>query len=107
LTKMAPPNYILDPRFEFIGCAAKEGSAPSQFIDAPEFPAFLAQYDPAETTTVCFNALFDSCVFAWRYGFVPARMVCTMRRAVALRGHLLHSASLAKVGSLLDVGAKG
>lgn len=107
LTKMAPPNYILDPRFETIGCSFKEDQAPSFYVDAPDIPDFLKQYDPAETTTVAFNALFDNCILAWRYAFVPARMVCTMRMAVALRGHLLQSASLASVGKLLNVGVKG
>lgn len=107
LSKMAPPNYILDPRFEMIGCSFKEGGAPATYIDAPDIPEYLAGFDPACTTTVAFNALFDSCVFAWRYGFIPARMVCTMRMAVALRGHLLSSASLASVGRCLGVGTKG
>jgi hypothetical protein len=107
LTKMAPPNYILDPRFETIGCSFKEGEKEATYVDAPDIPDFLKRFDPATTTTVAFNALFDNCILAWRYGFVPARMVCTMRMAVALRGHLLSSASLASVGRLLGVGEKG
>jgi DNA polymerase len=104
---MAPPNYILDPRFETIGCSFKENAAPAVFVDGPDIPDFLRRFDPAATTTVAFNALFDNCILAWHYGFVPARMLCTMRMAVALRGHLLPSASLASVGRLLGVGTKG
>lgn len=108
LSKMDPPSYILDPRWETIGVACRvEGEATSQFIDGPDFPKYLAQFDPNRTTTVAFNALFDNCILAWRYGFVPARMVCTMRLAVALRGHMLPSHSLAKVGEFLGVGVKG
>jgi hypothetical protein len=107
LAKMAPPNYILDRRFETIGCAFKENNAPARFIDGPDIPAYLARFDPKTTTTVAFNALFDNCILAWRYGFIPVRMICTMRMAVALRGHLLPSASLASVGRLLGVGTKG
>lgn len=108
LKKMAPPNYILDPRWETIGCAFRaEGEAQSQFVDGPDVAAYLRQYDPSRTTTVAFNALFDNCILAWKYGFVPARIVCTMRMAVALRGHLLPSHSLAKVGAFLGVGTKG
>ena len=111
LKTMAPPNYILDPRFECIGCSVREDAGTtkgtSHWIDGPDFPAFISQYDPRETTTVTFNALFDNCILAWRYGFVPARMLCTMRLSVALRGHLLPSYSLAKVGSVLGVGTKG
>ena len=107
LTRMAPPNYILDPRFETIGCSFKENACPAVFVDGPDIPEFLRRFDPAVTTTVAFNALFDNCILAWVYGFVPARMLCTMRMAVALRGHLLPSASLTSVGRLLGVGTKG
>lgn len=108
LSKLAPPNYILDPRYETIGCAVRvEGEGASQWIDGPDLSKYLARFNPATTTTVSFNALFDSCILAWRYNFVPGRMVCTMRLAVALRGHLLPSHSLAKVGALLGVGDKG
>ncbi len=107
LSKMAPPNYILDPRWETIGCSFKEGSGPAHYVDAPDIPAFLAGYDPRHTTSVAFNALFDNCVLAWRYNFIPSRMLCTMRMAVALRGHLLPSHSLASVGKFLGVGTKG
>jgi DNA polymerase len=105
---MAPPNYILDPRYETIGCAVRlEGEERSTFIDGPNLPAYLAKLDPATTTTIAFNALFDSCILAWRYNFVPARIMCTMRMAVALRGHLLQRHSLAEVGRSLGVGEKG
>lgn len=108
LTHLDPPSYILDHRFETIGCAVRrEGEAKSTFIDGLDVPAYLAGIDPATTTTVAFNALFDNCILAYRYNFVPARMVCTMRMAVAMRGHELHRHSLAAVGERLGVGTKG
>lgn len=108
LTKMAPPNYILDPRYETIGCAVKEGfDGKAHWVDGPDFGAFISRYDPRTTTTVTFNALFDNCILAWQYGFVPARLLCAMRMAVALRGHVLQSASLAEVSRCLGVGVKG
>lgn len=111
LKKQTPPEYILDPRFECIGCSVREDVGgtfgASHWVDGPDFEGFIGQYDPADTTTVTFNALFDNCILAWRYGFVPSRMLCTMRMAVALRGHLLPSYSLAAVGKLLGVGTKG
>lgn len=107
LKKMTPAEYILDARFELIGCAAKYDNLPAEWIDAPDFPAFLASVDRDNTTTVTFNALFDNCIFAWRYGFVPRRMLCAMRMAVALRGHTLPSASLASVARRFGVGEKG
>jgi DNA polymerase len=107
LRKLTPPEYILDARYEGIMLAAAEGTNPSFLVDGPDIPAFLHSLEPAKVTTVCFNALFDNSVFAWRYGFVPARMLCSMRMAVATRGHLLRRHSLAAVGECLGVGVKG
>lgn len=108
LRKMPPPNYILDERYETIMCAVKEPEWPqSMLVDGPEFAKFIAGYDPAVTTTVTFNALFDNCILAWRYGFVPARMYCAMAMARALYGHMLESVALAKVAPFLKVGEKG
>jgi hypothetical protein len=107
LKKMDPPCYILDPRWETIGCAFKVNDGVSVFVDAPKIASYLSAFDPATTTTVAFNALFDNCVLAWRYGFVPARMLCTMRMAVACFGHKLRRHSLAAIGEFLGVGQKG
>lgn len=107
LTKIDPPSYILDPRWETIGCSFKLDEAPAFFVDGPDIPKFVATLDPDTTTTYAFNALFDNCILAWRYGFLPARMVCTMRLAVALRGHQLQGNSLGSVAKLLGVGVKG
>jgi hypothetical protein len=107
LRKMPTPNYILDPRWETICCAVKEDKGRSHVVDGPDFVDFLANYDPAETTTVTFNSLFDNSILAWRYGFIPHRMIDTMGMARALRGHLLPSASLDSVARHLGLGEKG
>lgn len=107
LRRMTPPEYILDDRFEGIMLAAAEGENPSFMVDGPDIAKFLRTIDAGKTTTVCFNALFDNCVLAWRYRFVPARMLCSMRMAVATRGHTLHRHSLAAVSECLKVGTKG
>lgn len=107
LRKLTPPEYILDDRFEGIMLAAAEGTSPSFLVDGPDISKFLSSLDAATCTTVAFNALFDNCVLAWRYGFVPARMLCSMRMAVAVRGHLLQRHSLAAIGDSLGVGTKG
>lgn len=107
LKKLTPPQYILDPRYETIGCACAVNDKPSEWVDGPDFPEWLAQWDPLTSTTVTFNALFDQCILAWRYGFTPARMYCSMRLAAALRGHILPSVSLASVAHTLGLGEKG
>lgn len=107
LRHMAPPNYILDPRWETIGCSFAVDDGVEEFVDGPDVPAYLKRFNPADTTTVAFNALFDNCVLAWRYGFIPSRMVCTMRGAVAVYGHELRGHSLASVARHLGLGVKG
>lgn len=108
LSKMDPPSYILDPRWETIGCSFKEDEKPAFFVDGPDVGKYVATHDPAKTTTYAFNALFDNCILAWHYGFVPTRMYCTMRLAVAIEGHKLKAgASLRSVGRHLQIGEKG
>jgi DNA polymerase len=108
LSKMPTPNYILDPRFECICCAVKEDMQRPTLIDGPDFPAFLAQYDPNHTVTVTFNALFDNSILAWRYGFVPRQMLDAMGMARALIGSKLqHGSSLKAVADYLKIGSKG
>lgn len=107
LRKLNPAEYILDPRYETIICAVKEDGCPSYIVDGPDFPNFIAMFDPATTTTVTFNSLFDNSILAWRYGFVPSLMLDTMGMARALRGHLLPSLSLEAVARHLGCGEKG
>lgn len=107
LKKLTPPQYIFDRRYETIGCSAAVDDEAPYWVDGPDFPNFIKQFDPAKTQTVTFNALFDNCILAWKYGFVPARMYCAMRLAAALRGHLLSSVSLSNVAKVLNLGEKG
>src|SRR5579872_1480059 len=101
LKKMTPAEYILDPRFEEIMWAVRAVSdthpCDHNIIDGPDFPKWLAQYDPRDTTTVTFNALYDNSILAWRHGFVPETMIDAMAMVRALDGHLLSRFSLAHV----------
>lgn len=107
LRKLSPAEYILDPRYETIMCAVKEDMGKPYIVDGPDFPAFIAKFDPATTETVTFNSLFDNAILAWRYGFVPGMMLDSMGMARALRGHVLSSFSLENVAHHLGVGEKG
>jgi hypothetical protein len=107
LKKLTPPQYILDPRYETIGCAAAVNAETSHWVDGPDFEKYIAGFNPETTTTVTFNALFDNCILAWKFGFIPARMYCSMRLAAALRGHVLPSVSLSSVARALNLGEKG
>lgn len=106
LKKLTPPQYIFDPRYETIGCSAAVDDEVPYWVDGPDFPKFIARFKPEDTQTVTFNALFDNCILAWVYGFIPSRMYCAMRMAAALRGHMLPSVSLKSVAKALDLGAK-
>jgi DNA polymerase len=108
LRKMTPVEYVLDPRFECIGAGIKEGhTGVAYWIDGPDLPAFFAGLDPANTVLVYHNALFDACITAWVYNFVPALTVDTLGVARASLGHALKSLSLASVAAHLGLGTKG
>ena len=107
LRKMTPAEYILDPRFEVICVAVKVNDGPTQVLDAPDFPAWLAQFDQNKVATVTYNALFDNCILAWHYGFVPYLMIDGLGMARALLGHEMPRLSLEAVSEHLGVGTKG
>lgn len=107
LRKMPTPNYILDPRFEEILWAVKADDGPHETVQGPDFPGWLSQFDPAVTTTVTFNSLFDNSILAWRHNFVPQTMIDVMGMARALLGHELAGFSLRDIADFLQLGAKG
>jgi hypothetical protein len=108
LRKLTPVEYILDPRFEVIGCAVKEGlNGKSHWVDGSNLQSYFDSLDPNDVMLVSHNALFDMCIVAWIYGFVPRVMSCTLSIARAVLGHLLKSLSLASVMAYLGLGKKG
>ena len=78
LRRLDPASYILDPRFELIGIAVKEPGIAAYWIEGPDAPAFFASLDPNDIMTASHNALFDNCIWSYRYGFVPRLMVDTL-----------------------------
>jgi hypothetical protein len=107
LKKLNPAEYALDRRFEAIMLAASIDDGPQIIVDAPDIPAFLAQLDPANTITVCFNAMFDSVVLSYRYRFMPAITACSMQMAKTMYGHKMQRQSLHYVAEFLKLGVKG
>jgi len=106
LRKMTPVEYILDYRFEAIGCAVKEFKAAPYWVDGPDLPKFFAQLDKNQGIA-SHNALFDMCVAAWRYGYTPRLIVDTLGMSRACLGHKLTSLSLDSVAQHLGLGVKG
>lgn len=108
LRKMDPCCYILDPRFECIGAAIKEGvDGESYWVDGDDLPLFFKDNKPEHTALVSHNALFDACITAWKFDYVPRLTIDTLGIARAALGHKLKSLSLANVALALGIGAKG
>ncbi len=108
LRKMTPVEYVLDPRFETIGCAVKEGVRGDPYwVDGVDLPYFFAELNPKVTSLVSHNATFDQAITSWRYGFTPRLMIDTLGIARATLGHRLKSLSLSSVANALDIGNKG
>lgn len=106
LRKMTPVEYILDARFEVIGCSVKEDGGTSRWLEPGEIPGYLAGL-PEKTLVISHNALFDMCILAWHYRFVPWLMADTLGMARAWLSPYLRSLSLANVSRYLGIGVKG
>lgn len=113
LRKMTPVEYILDPRFECIGCSITEGDdGASYFVEEDEFRSYLrgkrdAQRRGEKFIVISHNALFDMCLLAWRFGVVPDLMIDTLGIARAKVNAFTGSVSLANVAKHLGIGVKG
>lgn len=107
LKKMTPAEYIFDPRFETICLGVAEGGGDGYIVDGPDVARFLGTVGQRQCTTVTYNALFDNAILAWRYDFVPARMVDGLGMARSLLGSRLRSLGLGAVAEHLKVGVKG
>ncbi|MGE0677821.1 DNA polymerase [Pseudolabrys sp.] len=106
LRKMTPVEYILDPRFEAIGCSVKEGQQLPYWVAGPDLAKLFNELD-RDQGVITHNALFDMSICAWRYGFIPKLMVDTLGMSRACLGHKLKSLSLNSVASHLGLGVKG
>lgn len=95
LRKMTPVEYILDPRFEVIMLSAKRPGRPVFNLHPDKIAQFFALLDPDDTVVVTYNSLFDMCICAWRYNFVPRLMIDAMGMVRAWHGHELKSVALA------------
>ena len=114
LKKMTPPEYILDPRFEMLGMSVAESfECAPYWIDAEDVPRFFKDQQikykvTSDVTLFCsHNWLFDGAVFAYKYGFVPPAMACTMAITRAVAKHKLGILpSLAKTAKFLGLPEK-
>lgn len=97
LTKMTPPEYILNPMFEPLGCAFAYDAEPAFWIDGPQVPEFFKSVDMASVDMISHNALFDALILAFHYHLQPAHYGCTLSMARNWVVHQTGSVSLAAV----------
>ena len=107
LVKMTPAEYILDPRFQVNGCAVKVGlNGPPYWLEGADLPYFFSNMVPDDLLVCTHNFLFDGCILAWIYNFVPKLSCCTLSIARATIQYKLTSLSLEAVAKSLSIGAK-
>lgn len=107
LRNMTPVEYILDPRYETIMLSVKRPGKKVFNLEAHQVQEFFNLLDPKETIMVSYNSLFDACIAAWRYNFVPALIIDAMGMVRAWCGHDMKSVALAAAAPHLGVGFKG
>lgn len=114
LKRMSPVEYLLDPRFECMGCAfhiISDDSAPF-WLDAPDLPRFYAELKRLQDTgeTLIFlshNQLFDGCISYWHYNLLPDLLIDTMGMARVLVYAFTGRVSLEKLAEFLGLPPKG
>lgn len=107
LRNMTPVEYILGDRFAVHGCAFIEDNGQPYWVDGPALQMHFDSFDANEVVLVTHNALFDACICAWKFGFVPKLLVDTLAVSRACLGHILRRHSLDSVANHLGLGAKG
>lgn len=95
LKKMTPVEYILDPRFEVISLSVKQPGKAGFILRPDQIPAFfeILKRLPG-VVIVTHNALFDACIMAWIYNFVPKLSVCTLSMSRTWWGYKYRNHSL-------------
>ena len=97
LRRMTPVEYIMDPRFEALGCAFIWQGGSTIWIDGPELADYFHDIDWENTLAISHNALFDMLILSLRYGVTPGMYGCTLSMARNHLAHSLPSLSLASV----------
>ena len=107
LKNMTPYEYILDYRWETIGCGFALNDGPVEFYPGDEIAQILQEL-PRPYACVSYNALFDASILAFRYGIHPDVLIDAMG---IVRATLLHRVrngrvSLANISKVLGLPEK-
>jgi len=108
LRKLTPIEYILDERWETLGCAIGINNEETKLFTQDKVADFLRGI----SEPYCFishNALFDALILSLRYNIHPTSLIDTLSMCRALLAHELPrgSVSLSTVATHLGLPAKG
>lgn len=106
LKKMTPIEYILDPRFEALGCAFSLDGDTQWWIDGPDLPATFARINWQNTFAIAHNALFDMLILSLRYGVFPGFYGDTLAMARNAISHSTGRVSLAACAKFFGMSDK-
>jgi DNA polymerase I-like protein with 3'-5' exonuclease and polymerase domains len=111
LDRLTAAEYVLDPRFEIIGCGITTPDGVDHWIsgDANHVRSELLRLVPdwSAVRVIAHNARLEAAVLEWRLQIKPAMYLCTM---VGARPHVVpytRSMSLDAVSRYFKVGVKG
>lgn len=110
LKKMTPPEYILDARWETLGCAVIDGiNGEPQWFEGDSVADWLRSQDLTNIAICAHNMQFDGCILAYRYEIYPALNLDTLSMARAQIGHVLPGGrvSLENVARFYNLPDKG
>jgi hypothetical protein len=108
LSKMVTIDYILDSRYETIGCGVAIDSEKPVWLPRDKIRDFLeAETEPY--MCISHNALFDASILAYRYNIHPTLIIDTMgmARAILMAELPQGRVALKNVAKFLDIGIKG
>lgn len=107
LTKLDPPSYVMDPRFELIMAGVAFDDGPVNIIDGPDVEQFLASLDRDRIALVSHNSQFDASILSWRYNWRPALIIDTLSISRTVLANKLKYHRLGSVASHLGLPQKG
>jgi DNA polymerase len=107
LKRMSETDYVLDPRFEVIMCAIKEGDAETRVLTGRGVRDAIERIDWENNALLAHNTRFDGAILAWHYGKTPGIYLDTMSMARAITHPVLGSSSLAALAKHFGLPPKG
>lgn len=109
LSHMMTPEYVLDQRFEpiILGLAV-QGHLPVWYSgDFDYFHRLLGRLPWDRIEMIAHNAIFDASILEWKFGYRPARYMCTMMGSRPYIAPYTGSVSLASCLDYTNLGEKG